>query len=154
MSELLEIVSRLEAAGGKLTLDGERVRYSVPSEDAEARALLAELRKDREKVRAFLRARAAIPAMPPGVRLVHWEPKPAPVILTHYVVVTDVSRFISMTLLELKAALAGKRWQSGHRSVRELVDRLEQCGVVLQVSGVEARQPDRIKAKHGVQPCD
>jgi hypothetical protein len=119
-----------------------------------SRALLAELRKDREKVRAFLQDRALVPAMPPGARLVRWEPKQAPVILTHYAVVTDVFRFISMTLVELKAALAGKRWQSGHRTVRELVDRLEQCGVILQVSGVEARQPDGIKAKYGVQPCD
>ncbi|HEY6387283.1 MAG TPA: hypothetical protein VIX91_16535 [Candidatus Acidoferrum sp.] len=154
MSGLLEIVSRLEAAGGKLTLDGDRIRYSVPREDAEARALLAELRKARDKVRAFLQERAVVSAMPLGVRLVRWEPKPAPVILTHYAVVTDVSRFISMTLLELKAALAGKRWQSGHRTVRELVDRLEQCGVILLVSEVEARQPDGIKAEYGVQPCD
>jgi len=71
--------------------------------------------------------------MPEGVRLINWEPKPAPVILTHYAVVTDVSRFIHITLLELKAALAGKRWQSGHWSVRELVDRLEECGVRVEV---------------------
>lgn len=135
MTDVAQVVSRLEQSGGTLVLHGDRIRYSVPSEDAEARALLAELRKDREKVRAFLQERAVVPAMPRGVRLVRWEPKPAPVILTHYAVVTDVSRFISITLLELKAALAGKRWQSGHRSVRELVDRLEQCGVVLQVSG-------------------
>jgi hypothetical protein len=100
--------------------------------------LLTELRKQREKVRAFLRARAAIPAMPPGVRLVRREPKPAPVVLTQYSVITDVSRFISMTILELRAAIAGKRWRAGHRSVRELIDRLEQCGVILQVSDVEA----------------
>jgi hypothetical protein len=140
VTEVLEIVSRLEQSGGTLVLDGDRIRYSVPSEDAEARALLAELRKHREKVRAFLQERAAIPAMPPGVRLVRWEPKAAPVILTHYAVVTDVPRYISMTLLELEAALAGKQWQAGHWSVRELVDRLEQCGIILQVSVVEARR--------------
>jgi hypothetical protein len=140
VTELHQIVSRLEQNGGTLVLDGDRIRYSVPSEDAEAHALLTELRKHREKVRVFLQERAVIPAMPPGVRLVHWEPKPAPVILTHYAVVADVARFISMTLLELKAALAGKRWQAGHRSVRELVDRLEQCGIILEVSVVEARR--------------
>ena len=154
MTELLEIVSRLEEAGGKLTLDGERIRYRIPAGDPEASSLLAELRKRKSDVVELLRTRSAIPAMSPGVRLMHWEPKPAPVILTHYAVVTDVSRFISMTLMELKAALAGKRWQSGHRSVRELVDRLEQCGVVLQVSGVEAEQPEEIKVRHGVQPCN
>jgi hypothetical protein len=138
VTDLLQIVSRLEQSGGTLVLDGDRIRYSVPSEDAEARALLLELRKHRERVRTFLQARAIIPAMPPGARLVRWEPKPAPVILTHYAVVTDVSRFISMTILELRAAIAGKRWQAGHRSVRELIDRLEECGVIVQMSDVEA----------------
>lgn len=71
--------------------------------------------------------------MPPGVRLVHWEPKPTPVVLTKSSVVTGVGRFIQMTLLELKAALAGKRWQAGHWSVRELVDRLEECGVLVEI---------------------
>jgi len=40
-------------------LDGDRIRYSVPSEDAEARALLAELRKHRERVKGLLRQRVA-----------------------------------------------------------------------------------------------
>jgi len=136
--DLLQIVSRLEQSGGTLVLDGDRIRYSVPSEDAEAHALLLELRKHREKVKAFLQARAIVPAMPSGVRLVRWEPKPAPVVLTQYSVVTDVSRFISMTIVELKAAIVGKQWQAGHRCVRELIDRLEQCGVVLRVSEMEA----------------
>src|SRR3984893_13377572 len=78
-----------------------------------------------------------IPPMPEGVRLVRWEPKPAPVILTHYAVVTDVLRFISMTLLELKAALAGKQSLAGHRSARELVDRLEECGILVVVTECE-----------------
>ncbi len=71
--------------------------------------------------------------MPLGVRLVHREPKPAPVVLTHYSVVTDLRRFIEMTLLELKVALAGNRRLAGHRTARELVDRLEQCGVAVEV---------------------
>jgi hypothetical protein len=131
----------VEAVGIVLRLDGEKVRISYP--DEERREELAEridfLRDHKDEVLSLLRRREEIPAMPQGVRLVHWEPKSAPVVLTHYSVVTDVDGFIRMTLLELKAALDGKRWQAGHRSVRELVDRLEQCGVSLHVSGVEAR---------------
>src|SRR5712692_6262183 len=151
MSVAESLVELIEGAGGELGLNGERIRVRLPED---AVHLLDELRAHKTEVLSVLRRREVIPAMPPSVRLMHWEPKPAPVILTHYAVVTDVSRFISMTLMELKAALAGKRWQSGHRSVRELVDRLEQCGVILQVSGVEARQPEEIKARYGVQPCN
>jgi hypothetical protein len=130
------VVERIAGVGGVLAVNGERIRVRLPEDAAH---LLDELRAYKNEVLSLLRKREEIPAMPPGVRLLHWEPNPAPVILTHYAVVTDVERFISMTLLELKAALAGKPWQSGHRSVRELVDRLAQCGIILQVSVVDAK---------------
>jgi len=130
------VVERIEGEGGALAVNGEQIRVRLPEDAAH---LLQELRAHKDEVLSLLRRREEIPKMPPGVRLVLWEPKPAPVILTHYAVVTDVSRFISMALLELKAALEEKRWQAGHRNVRELVDRLEQCGVSLQVSEEDAR---------------
>jgi hypothetical protein len=134
-----DVVSEVEAAGAAFRLHGEKVYISYHDDERrkELAGQIALLREQRAEVAAYLKARREIPPMPEGVRLVRWEPKPAPVILTHYAVVTDVSRFVTMTLLELQAALAGKLWQAGHRSVRELVDRLEQCGVVLQVSNVQ-----------------
>jgi hypothetical protein len=125
-----ELIEQVEVAGGVLALNGERIRIRLPEDAAH---LLDELRTRKNEVLLLLRRRAQIPAMPPGVRLAHWEPKPAPVVLTQYSVVTDVDRFIRMTLLELKAALAGKRWQAGHRSVRDLIDRLEECGVRVEI---------------------
>jgi hypothetical protein len=127
------VVERIEGAGGELAVNGERIRVRLPEDAAH---LLEELRAHKDEVLSLLRRRE-IPAMPPGVRLVRWEPKPAPVILTHYAVVTDVLRFISMTLLELKAALAGKQSLAGHRSARELVDRLEECGILVVVTECE-----------------
>jgi hypothetical protein len=58
VSEVLEIVSRLEQGVGTLTLEGDRIRYSVPSGDIEARGLLAELRKHRDGLKEILRRRA------------------------------------------------------------------------------------------------
>jgi hypothetical protein len=58
VTNLLKIVSRLEESGGSLVLDGDRIRYRVPSGNAEVLGLLNELRKHRERVRALLRQRA------------------------------------------------------------------------------------------------
>ena len=130
MSRALEIVSEIEALGGCLSLDGDdAIRYRVPEDAAH---FLNELRTQKDEALLLLRKRKEIPSVPAGVRLLHWEPKPAPVVLTQSSVVTDVDRFIRMTLMELTAALACKRWQAGHWSVRDLVDRLEQCGVRLE----------------------
>ncbi len=120
--------------GGAFRLNGERIHARLPSEAAH---LLVELKAHREEVILFLQSREKIPSMPPGARLMRWEPKSVPIILTNYIVVTDVHRFIYMTLLELAAALAGKRWQCGHWSVRDLLDRLEQCGVQVEVESAK-----------------
>lgn len=134
---IADVVSEVEAAGVAFRLDGEKVRVSYP--DDQRRKELAEqialLRAQRAEVAAYLKARSAIPPMPEGVRLVRWEPKPAPIAIIRIGIVTDAPKFITATLLELKAALAGKRWLAGNWSVRELVDRLEQCGVVVEVIG-------------------
>jgi hypothetical protein len=49
------------------------------------------------------------------------------------------------SVVDLRAAgfaLAGKQWQSGHRRVHDLVDRLEQCGVCAEVES-ELRGSER-----------
>lgn len=65
---------------------------------------------------------AAIPSMPEGVRLVRWEPKPAPVLLTTASVVTNVGQFISQTLTQLDKALQSRQGPATNHRVRELVD--------------------------------
>jgi hypothetical protein len=61
LTELLQIVSRLEQSGGTLFLDGDRIRYSVPKGSHEAQQWLAELRKHRTGVKELLRQRANEP---------------------------------------------------------------------------------------------
>ncbi len=138
-----DVVSEVEAAGVAFRLDGEKVRVWYP--DEERRAELAEqvavLRNQRAEVAAYLKARSAIPPMPEGVRLVRWELKPAPVAVTRIEIVNNVAKFVTATLLELKAAMAGdKPYLAGHRSVRELIERLEECGVVVEVSEAQQAQ--------------
>lgn len=138
-----DVVSEVEAAGAAFRVDGEKIRVWYPDDQRreELAGQIALLRDQRAEVAAYLKARSAVPQMPKGVRLLRWEPKPAPVILTQYAVVNDVARFIEMTLLELRAALEGKRWLAGHQTPRDLVDRLEQCGVIVRLN--TGRDEDR-----------
>jgi hypothetical protein len=138
-----DVVSEVEAAGVAFRLDGEKVRVLYPDDERrkELARQIALLRDQRAEVTAYLKARSAIPPMPEGVRLVRWDPKLAPIALIEVGIVTEVLRFVTATLLELKAALAGKRWLAGHRSVRELVDRLEQCGVLVKIETSESAGP-------------
>ena len=131
-----EVVSKVEAAGVAFRLDGEKVRVRYPDTERreELAGQIALLRDQRAEVAEYLKARSAIPSIPEGIRLVRWEPKPAPIALTRVEIVTDVPRFATMTLLELQAAMLSKRWLAGNRSVRELIERLEECGVVVEVT--------------------
>jgi hypothetical protein len=131
-----QLIEQVEGVGGVLALNGERIHVRIPEVEA---YLLDDLRARREEVALLLRERQQTPLMPTGVRLVRWEPQTGPVILTHYAVVQNVRRFIFMTLLELKAAIEGKRWQSGHWSVRDLMDRLEQCGLCVEIESQPVR---------------
>jgi hypothetical protein len=129
------ILDEMSQRGVTARIEGETLR--LKPREALDDDLLARIKEHKPEI---IRALAAIPPMPEGVRLVRWGPKPAPVALTTVGIVTDVPRFISMTLMELKAALAGKRWLAGHRAVRELVDRLEQCGVHVEIETGESSE--------------
>jgi hypothetical protein len=76
------------------------------------------------------------PAMPPGVRLLKWDPKKSPVSVVRIGIVTNVDKFIAATLRELRARLEGEDFLAGNWSLHELVDRLEQVGVAVKVEGV------------------
>jgi hypothetical protein len=129
VSSAQAILDEMSQRGVTARVDGKTLR--LKPREALDDDLLSRIKEHKPEI---IRVLATIPPMPEGVRLVHWELKPAPVILTRCEVVTEVSRFIELTFLELRAAMAGKPYLSGHRSVRELVDRLEECGVVVEVN--------------------
>lgn len=127
-----QVIESIEAAGGVLTVSGDRIRCRLPEDLAH---LLDDLVAHKNEVIAALRERD-IPPMPEGVCLLRWNPKPSPVLLTTESVVTDVDQFIADTIAQLDKALHSKQGPATHRKVRDLVDRLEQCGVVVKVHGI------------------
>ena len=72
-----------------------------------------------------------IPALPPGVKLVRWEPLPAPVRINRCMTVTNTERFIESTVGQLGARLKGDDWGAGNWSCTELLARLEAVGCVV-----------------------
>lgn len=131
MNSALELVKRIESAGGVLALkDSERIMYDLPTDMV---PLLVELRARKGEVVQVLRQREEIPDMPPGVHLISWNLKEAPIAIEACSIVTNPAVFARTTLQQLRAALAGKRHLAGNWTIRDLVDRLEQVGVKVEV---------------------
>lgn len=74
-----ELIQTIEATGGVLTLNGDRIKYQLPED---AVALVEMLRECRDDVFRFLKERerhCGITDLPRGIRLLAWEPKSLPV---------------------------------------------------------------------------
>jgi hypothetical protein len=85
-----------------------------------------------KSVDAVLTQGFAAPPMPPGIRIVHWNPKEPPIAIDSCTVVADVALFIKTTLEQLTTALTDqKRWVGW--SLPQLADRLRQAGVVIEL---------------------
>jgi len=122
MSSALELIQAVEAAGGRFIIHEGRWGI-VPAGVAEPAR--EELRRNRAEIIELLSRR---PAMPPGVRLLRWEPKLGPVRLSRCEIVTDIDRFVDSTLQQLVARLHGDHWHAGNWAMSELLDRLAVCG--------------------------
>lgn len=118
-----EILSTVEGAGGAIWLAGASLRYRLPESML---PMLDELRLQKWELVELLEQR---PTMPPGVKLVRWEPLSAPVQLNRCTTITDTERFIESTLRQLDARLRDDDWGAGNWSLSELIGRLESVGV-------------------------
>jgi hypothetical protein len=130
----IEVLHAVEEAGGSLALNGGQIKYTIPKR---AEWLVPELKQHREELIGLLREGGTPQPMPPGVRLLKWEPKNPPIAIVRMGIVSNVPKFIAATLLQLQARLEGKDFLAGNWSLRELVDRLEQVGVVVKVEGTQ-----------------
>ena len=134
MSELLEVLTEIEAAGATLRIEGNKVRI-VFVDDLQRNRLAHQvsfLRQHRDDVMEWLKARATVPEMPTGIRLLHWKLKEPPVAIEMCAVVTDPAQFARITLEQLAISVSEPgRWVGW--TVPQLVDRLAQVGVGVRV---------------------
>ena len=131
---LAEVVNQMEAVGAAFRLDGVRVRVWYPGQQQREDLVrhIAFLRAHKEDATRFLAARAVIPAMPPGVRLIAWQLKEPPVAIETCAVVTNSALFARTTLEQLRRVLAQPKHWVGW-SVPQLLDRLAQVGVIVSL---------------------
>lgn len=134
MNDPLEILAQVESGGTCLTLDGDKVKISYPTQ--QHREHVGEkvefLRAHRNNVVTWLKSRSDAPTMPPGVRLLYWILKEPPVAIDQCATVVDPPLFARTTLQQLAIAIANpKRWVGW--SVSQLIDRLHQVGVAVAV---------------------
>jgi hypothetical protein len=126
----IELMHAVQNAGGSLALNDDQIKYALPKWAA---WLIFELKQNREELIGLLREGSTPPPMPDGVRLLRWKPKNPPIAIVHIGIVNDVDKFVGATVRQLRARLEGNDFLAGNWSLRELVDRLEQVGVVVKV---------------------
>jgi len=131
-----ELIATVEAVGGRLALNGERLYYDLPEQ---AESLIEQIRARRDEIYRLLTERQQGPTPPAGVRILIWDLPAPPIAISNFSVVNDPDKFACYTLEQLGHALAGRDRLAGNWSVRELVERLEQVGVTVEVEQNESR---------------
>ena len=119
------ILEAVRETGGQIWVEAGNLKYRLPAEKSDLIPMMRELKSE------ILELLSERPAMPAGVRLVHWEPKADPIELPQGSVVTDVEKFIGTTLAQLDAKLNGKSWQAGNWPLFTLIERLAACGCIV-----------------------
>ncbi len=127
MNAARELIRTVEANGGQLRVDGE---FLVIAPKDAAAPVLEELKRHKPELMAELARR---PAMPAGVRLIHWEPKEAPIQLSQCSTVTDTDKFILSTLRQVEARLYCKGSLAGGWTLSTLIDRLAAVGCFVEL---------------------
>jgi hypothetical protein len=130
MNSIEETIALVETAGARFRFRGEEVRVWYPSEQLREKLVkeVSFLRAHRDEVAAFLKERAVIPLMPPGVQLIEWNLNEPPIAVEVCAVVTDPVKFARSTVEQLRVALENPGRLVGW-TVPQLIDRLAQVGV-------------------------
>lgn len=144
----LSPVDRIRELGGELFLVGDRLRFRIPAGNMEARQLIAEIRRDRDEVIAMLRDKESKPpsieevqaALPPGVKLVSYEPKQAPFAVAPVSLVNDAGKFYRAYLADLSRRLAKPE---GYHCppLADILSKLADAGLELRVDASAGGTP-------------
>jgi hypothetical protein len=73
------------------------------------------------------------PPMPPGLRLVKWEPKEAPIEISPYETVIETEKYIESTLRQVDALLNHRGWLGGNWPLKIVLERLEKVGCTVEL---------------------
>jgi hypothetical protein len=132
MMQPVEIIHLVECAGGTFRVKGDMLGVRPGSV---GQSILDEIRLHKWEIIGLLSER---PAMPPGVRLIRWELKDAPVQLSRGETVVDVRRFAASALAQIDARLHDKNWLAGNWALSELLARLAVVGCVVELADGKA----------------
>jgi hypothetical protein len=109
VNALGEALDRVEALGGRLRLEGEKIKIRLPEDCPDAPKLVQAIRSNREAIRQMLfdqQSKApsleeVLKLLPPGVRLVSYRPKEAPFAVAPVSIVTNGAKFYRSYLKDL-----------------------------------------------------
>jgi hypothetical protein len=134
-----DLLDRLSFFGCQVRVEGDKLKVRGPDRP-EVEGLVSELRREREAAIAFLRDRESKPpsldeiqaSLPPGVKLVNYEPKQPPFAVAPVSVVTNAGKFF-------RAYLGDLRWRLEHpegyaaQPLPDILAKLAEAGLELKI---------------------
>jgi hypothetical protein len=138
-----EVFGRVNAVGGSLRLDGERVKLRLPGNCPAESAIVECVRANRDAIASALRDSESQPPsleevkamLPPGIQVLRYQPKTAPFAVAPVSVVTDAGKFFRFYLKELAWRL---KHPDGHAAapLADILAKLGDAGMELRI-GIE-----------------
>lgn len=137
-----EVIDRVREVGGRLRMDGKHVLLTLPQNcppDTEA-VICETVRTNRDAVAAILQDMASgAPSLdevkanlPPGVRLVSYQPKTAPFAVAPVSVVTQAGKFYRAYLADLSQRMANPKGYSCP-PLSDILSKLADAGLELSI---------------------
>lgn len=144
---VIDVLDRLSSFGCQVRVDGDKLKIRGPNRP-EVEGLVSELRRERNAAIAFLRDRESIPpslneieaTLPPGVKLVSYQPKSAPFAVAPVSVVKNAAKFYRAYLKDLG-------WRIEHPEGRaappisDILAKLAEAGLELTFQSSQDRAP-------------